>query len=70
MSRGLDTFRFGAPDLVVSSSALDVFPEKPRSGELVTVTATVRNRGSRDGSLARVSFDLEGRPRLPGPHPV
>lgn len=60
MTRGLDTFRFAAPDLVVSPSTIDISPEKPRQGELVTVTATVRNLGARDVPAARVTFDLEG----------
>jgi hypothetical protein len=60
MTRGLDTFRFAAPDLMVSPSTLKLSPDKPREGDLVTVTATVRNRGQRDVPLARVTFDLVG----------
>ncbi len=32
MTRGLDTFRFAAPDLVVSPSTLELSPEKPVEG--------------------------------------
>jgi hypothetical protein len=60
MSRGLDTFRFAAPDLVVSPSGISLSPEKPRQGDLVTVTATIRNTGKRDVPLARVTFELVG----------
>ena len=65
MSRGLDVFRYtgpGArlPDLTVSKGGIQPSNHSPSSGEVVTLTAKVRNAGTADASGVVVRFTDDG----------
>ena len=67
MSRGLDVFRFtgvrpNLPDLTVSRSGISFSDRSPESGELVTITARVRNAGDAAASPVTVRFTDNGTP--------
>ncbi len=46
------------PDLAISSSDIAVVPQSPMKGQTVTVSATIRNVGNRDGVMTPVEFRL------------
>ncbi len=61
MSRGLDVFRYTGPrpdlpDLTASRTGISFSPGHPRSGDLVTVTARIRNQGESDAAPVTVVF--------------
>jgi hypothetical protein len=65
MSRGLDVFRFSGtrsnlPDLTVSRSGISFSDRSPESGELVTITARVRNAGDAAAAPVTARFTDNG----------
>jgi hypothetical protein len=67
MSRGLDVFRFtgtrsNLPDLTVSRSGIGFSDRSPESGQLVTVSARVRNSGDSAAAPVTVRFTDNGTP--------
>jgi hypothetical protein len=65
MSRGLDVFRWIGPnpslaDLTVSSGDITFSPKKPKSGNVVTITARVRNAGGAAAGPVVVRFADNG----------
>jgi hypothetical protein len=67
MSRGLDVFRFtgtrsNLPDLTVSRSGIGFSDRSPDSGQLVTVSARVRNAGDSAAAPVTVRFTDDGTP--------
>src|SRR5918992_1560000 len=66
-SRGLDVFRFtgtrsNLPDLTVSRSGIGFSDRSPSSGDLVTITARVRNAGDAVAAPVTVRFTDNGAP--------
>jgi hypothetical protein len=61
MSRGLDVFRYtgprpGLPDLTVSPGGISLSNRQPSSGDVVTITARVRNAGDTAAAPVVVRF--------------
>jgi hypothetical protein len=61
MSRGLDVFRYTGPrpdlpDLTISRGAISFSNNPPTSGDVVTITALVRNRGDSAAAAVVVRF--------------
>jgi hypothetical protein len=61
MSRGLDVFRYtgprpGLPDLTVSPGGISLSDRQPASGDVITITARVRNAGDTDAAPVVVRF--------------
>jgi hypothetical protein len=61
MSRGLDVFRYTGPrpdlpDLTISRSAISLSDSRPTSGDVVTISARVRNRGDSAAAPVVVRF--------------
>jgi subtilase family serine protease len=67
MSRGLDVFRFtgvrpNLPDLTLSRSGISFSDRSPENGDLVTITARVRNAGDATAAPVTVRFSDDGTP--------
>jgi subtilase family serine protease len=65
MSRGLDVFRWigpspNLPDLTVSPTGISFSPKKPKSGQVVTISARVRNAGGAAAGPVVVRFADNG----------
>jgi hypothetical protein len=61
MARGLDVFRYTGPradlpDLTINRGGISVSPSSPRSGEVVTISARVRNAGGSTAAPVVVRF--------------
>jgi subtilase family serine protease len=73
MSRGLDVFRYvgprpDLPDLTISKGGIQLSDMSPRSGDLVTITARVRNAGGSHAAGVVVRFTDNGQ--LIGEHTI
>jgi hypothetical protein len=47
-----------APDLTISASDITISPQSPKTGETLTITATVRNTGTKDANNVLVQFSI------------